>query len=50
MFFLNIGLTYSDRKEKMEKGIKILAEFKATALTELDTVSNSLALDFFSNI
>ena len=26
----------------MEKGIKILEEFKATALTELDTVSNYL--------
>ena len=30
----------------MEKGIKILEEFKTTALTELETVSNSLALDF----
>ena len=31
----------------MEKGIKNLEEFKTTALTELDTVSNYLALDFF---
>ena len=31
---------YSDRIEKMDKGIKILEEFKAAALTELDTVSN----------
>jgi len=33
----------------MEKGIKKLEEFKTTALTELDTVSNYLALDF-SNV
>lgn len=34
----------------MEKGIKNLEEFKTTALTELDTVSNYLALDFFQRI
>lgn len=34
----------------MKEGIKILDEFKTTALTELDTVSHSLALDFFHRI
>ena len=32
----------------MDRGIKILEEFKAAALTELDTVSNYLR--FFSNV